>query len=266
MKHLNQTMKIKILTIFPNFFNDFLSNSIIKRAISKKIVSFEIINIRSYSLDKNKRIDDTPIGGGAGLIMQIEPLYRCLKANSSKKSHSILLTPTGKKYSQKDALRLSKEKELILICGHYEGIDHRFNSYVDERLSIGDYILTGGEIPALVISDSITRLLDGVINKESIIEESFNSNMLEYPQYTYPYNFKGDKIPDILYCGNHQIIDEYHKKMSLVETYLNRPDLIDVSSLSKEEKEIIELIKKGKEIPLTEKEKKAIELGKKFIK
>ena len=259
-------MKIKILTIFPNFFNDFLSTSIISRARSKNLVSFEIINIRDYSLDKNKRIDDTPIGGGAGLIMQIEPLYRCLKANSSKSSRKILLTPSGKPYSQEDAIRLSKEKEIILICGHYEGIDHRFNKYVDEKISIGDYILTGGEIPALVISDSITRLIDGVISSDSIKEESFNSNLLEYPQYTYPKDYKGDKIPDILFCGNHQVIDKYHHKMALVETYYNRPDLIDYNNLTNEEKEIIQLLKEGKEIPLSKEEENALIQGKKFIK
>ena len=259
-------MKIKILTIFPSFFNDFLSTSIISRARSKKLVSFEIINIRDYSLDKNKRIDDTPIGGGAGLVMQIEPLYRCLKANSSKSSRKILLTPSGKPYLQSDAIRLSKEKEIILICGHYEGIDHRFNKYIDEEISIGDYILTGGEIPALVISDSITRLIEGVISADSIKEESFNTNLLEYPQYTYPKDFKGDKIPDILFSGNHQVVDKYHHKMALIETYKKRPDLIDESSLSKEDKEVISLLKEGKEIPFTQEEKKALISGKKFIK
>lgn len=259
-------MKIKILTIFPNFFNDFLSTSIISRAISKKIVSFEIINIRSYSKDKNKRIDDTPIGGGAGLIMSVEPIYDCLKANSSKKSRKILLTPSGKRYSQVDAIRLSKEEEIVLICGHYEGIDSRINKYVDEKISIGDYILTGGEIASLVISDSITRLLDGVISSESIIEESFNSNLLEYPQYTYPRVFNSEKIPDILFCGNHQIINNYRHKMALVETFINRPDLIDYDKLSDEEKEVIEIIKSGKKIPYSKKEKEAIKLGKKFIK
>ena len=157
-------MKIKILTIFPSFYNDFLNTSIIKRAINKKIVSIDIINIRDYSLDKNRRIDDHPIGGGAGLIMKIEPLYAALKDNSNKKSHKILLSPKGKVYSQKDAKRLALEDEIILICGHYEGIDYRFESEVDELISVGDYILTGGEIPSLVICDSVIRLLKGVIS------------------------------------------------------------------------------------------------------
>ena len=259
-------MKIKILTVFPSFYNDFLSTSIIKRAISKKLISIEIIDIRKYSLDKNKRTDDTPISGGAGLIMSIEPIYRALKDNSNKKSHIVLLSPSGKKYVQEDAIRLSKEKEIVLICGHYEGIDSRIEKYIDEEISIGDYILTGGEIPSLVLSDSIIRLVDGVISPSSIVEESFNSSLLEYPQYTYPRVFKGDKIPDILFCGNHQVIDKYHHKMSLITTYKKRPDLIDYSSLSKEDKRIIDLLKEGKDIPLSAEEEKAIQSGKKFIK
>ena len=259
-------MKIKILTIFPSFYNDFLNTSIIKRAINKKIVSIDIINIRDYSLDKNKRIDDHPIGGGAGLIMKIEPLYAALKDNSNIKSHKILLSPKGKVYSQKDAKRLALEDEIILICGHYEGIDYRFESEVDELISVGDYILTGGEIPSLVICDSVIRLLKGVISEESIIEESFENNLLEYPQYTYPNVFNNKKIPDILFCGNHEIIKKYQHKQALIETYKYRPDLINYNKLNKEDQSIIDLLKEGKNIDLNEEEIKSIKKGKKFIK
>jgi len=256
-------LKIKILTLFPEFFDSFIDNSIIKRAIAKGAVKFEIINIRDYSKDKNHRIDDRPAGGGAGLIMRMQPLVDCLRANTSKVSHKILLSPLGKTYDQKKALELSKEQEIVLVCGHYEGVDSRFNSYVDEMISIGDYILTGGEIGAMVISDSVTRLLDGAITKASIEEESFTDGLLEYPQYTLPYNYENKKIPDILFSGNHRAIEIYRKREALRLTQKYRPDLFARYTLTKEDKKRLKELENG-EISVTEKE--ALIKGKKFIK
>ena len=199
-------MIIKILTLFPDMFDGFLSNSIIRRAIAKEVVEIKVINIRDYTTDKYGRVDNYPVGGGAGLVMKCQPIVDCLNANKGEESHVIMLSPRGKTYNQKRAHELLKEKEIILLCGHYEGIDERVNKYVDEQISIGDYILTGGEIGSMAIADSIIRLLDGAIAEESTLEESFENGLLEYPQYTEPYEFNGDTIPDILYSGNHKEI------------------------------------------------------------
>ncbi len=254
-------MKIKILTLFPSFYDEFLKSSIIGRAISKGAVTLEIINIRDYSLDKNHRVDDHPIGGGAGLIMRMEPLMDCLRANTSEHTHKILMGPKGTKFTQKDAVRLSKMDEICLICGHYEGVDSRFEDYVDEQLSIGDFILTGGEIPAMAIADSIIRLLKGSISDDSTKEESFDNSLLEYPQYTYPLEYEGKKIPEILFCGNHKVIEDYRRKEALRLTMERRKDLLDDFTYSKKDYEMIKEIKEN--LP-SEEEKKAIEKGKKF--
>jgi tRNA (guanine37-N1)-methyltransferase len=258
-------MKIKILTIFPEFYQEFIKSSIVGRAISKGLVTLEIVNIRDYSLDKNHRVDDHPIGGGAGLIMRLEPLMDCLKANTTPKTYKVLMGPKGHAYTQGDARRYSKMDEIALICGHYEGIDSRFNDYVDEEVSLGDFILTGGEIPAMAIADSVIRLLKGAIADESTEEESFNDGVLEYPQYTYPKEYDGRKIPDILFSGNHQVIAEYHRKEALRDTMEKRPDLFRKIAYSKKDAELIEEIRKNKPGKETEDEKKAIEKGKKFI-
>ena len=205
-------MKIKILTLFPEMFDGFLTNSIIKRAIAKEVVEIELINIRDYTTDKYNRVDSYPVGGGAGLIMKCQPIVDCIRKNAGEKAHVAMLSPRGKIYNQAKARSLAKEEELILLCGHYEGIDERVNKYVDEQISIGDYILTGGELGAMIISDSIIRLLDGAIAEESVVEESFENGLLEYPQYTEPYEFEGDKIPDILYSGNHTAINKWRQK------------------------------------------------------
>ena len=202
-------MKITILTLFPEFFSAITENTIIKRAISKEKVVLNIVNIRDYTKDKHRRVDSAPIGGGAGLIMKCQPIVDALRSNSSEKAHKILLSPRGKTFNQKIAEKYSQLDELVIICGHYEGIDERVNNYVDELISTGDYVLTGGEIPSMLIVDSIVRLLDGVIRRESIIDESFESGMLEYPQYTEPREFEGVKVPEILYSGNHGKIDRY---------------------------------------------------------
>ena len=258
-------MKIKIMTLFPNFYDAFLNSSIIGRAISKGLVEFELINIRDYSLDKNHRVDDHPIGGGAGLIMRLEPLVDCLRANTNDKTHKILMGAKGHTFTQKDAIRLSKMDEICLICGHYEGVDCRFEDYVDEEMSIGDFVLTGGEIPAMAIADSVVRLLKGAIADDSTKEESFNSSLLEYPQYTYPKEYEGKKIPEILFCGNHQVVEEYHRKEALRETFKHRPDLLESLLYTKKDVQYLNEIKSG-ESTLSEKEKQAIEKGKRFTK
>ena len=233
-------MRISILTLFPEFFDGFLTNSIIKRALAKDKVQIEIVNIRDFTLDKYGRVDSAPVGGGAGLIMKCQPVLDCLKSVRTEKSHVILLSPRGATYNQARARYFSKNYEhLILICGHYEGTDERINKYVDELVSVGDYILTGGEIGAEIISDSIIRLLDDVIAPESIVDESFENGLLEYPQYTEPQNYEGDEVPEILYSGNHQAIDKWRKKQSLRLTKKYRPDLLDNYKYSKEELKLL---------------------------
>ena len=257
-------MKITILTLFPEFFDGFLTNSIIKRAISKEKVEIEIVNIRDFTKDKYGRVDSAPVGGGAGLIMKCQPVIDCLKSVEKDNSHVILLSPRGKTYNQARARYFAKNYEhVILICGHYEGTDERINKYVDELVSVGDFILTGGEIGAEIIADSIIRLLDGVIASESIVDESFENGLLEYPQYSEPFEYEGDYIPDILYSGNHQAIEKWRKKQSLKLTKEYRPDLLKDYPLSKQEKKLMDELDSD-ETPKWEKE--AIEKGKKFIK
>ena len=254
-------MKITILTLFPEMFEGFLNNSIIKRAIAKKIVKINLVNIRDYTKDKHHRVDSAPIGGGAGLIMKCQPIVDAINDTKKKESKVIMLSPKGKTYSQEQAKAYSKEKDIILLCGHYEGIDERVNKYVDEQVSIGDYVLTGGELGAMVIADSVIRLLDGAIAEESIQEESFENNLLEYPQYTEPYDYNGDKVPDILYSGNHDAIRMWRRKMALQATQKFREDLFKKLELSRKDKELLE---EGEEKASWE--LAAIDKGKKFIK
>ena len=257
-------MKISILTLFPEFFDGFLTNSIIKRAITKEKVEIEIVNIRDFTTDKNGRVDSAPVGGGAGLIMKCQPILDCLKSVKTKDSHVVLLSPRGKTYNQAKARYFAKNySHLIIICGHYEGTDERINKYVDELVSMGDYILTGGEIGATIISDSVIRLLDGVIAPESIVDESFENGLLEYPQFSEPFEYEGEFIPDILYSGNHQAIEKWRRKQSLKLTKQYRPDLLENYPLSKQDKKLLEELE-SEEMPKWEKE--AIEKGKKFIK
>ena len=205
-------MQIDILTLFPEMFNGFLTESIIKRAIEKEKVKINIINFRDYTTDPHGKVDDTPFGGGAGMVLQVEPIYNALENIKTKDSHIILLTPSGKTFNQQKAKILTKHNHIILICGHYEGFDNRIKQLVDEEISIGDFILTGGELPAMMISDAIIRLLDGVINKESLESESFNEDLLDYPVYTKPRDFKGMKVPEVLLSGDHKKIEEYRKQ------------------------------------------------------
>lgn len=258
-------MKITILTLFPEMFDGFLSNSIIKRAIAKNLVEINIVNIRDYTQDKYGRVDSAPVGGNPGLIMKCQPVIDCLKANSSKDSRIVLLSPRGQQYNQQKAHEIVENcSDLVLICGHYEGIDERVNKYVNEQISIGDYILTGGEIGSMAITDSLVRLIDGAIASESTVEESFENGLLEYPQYTEPYDYNGDKVPDILYSGNHQAIAKWRQKQSLKLTREYRKDLFEKYSLTKQDKKLLQELDTNEEHPkwLTD----ALEKGKKFIK
>ena len=219
-------MKIDILTLFPNLFEPFINESIIKRAINNNKVEINIINFRDYTPLKNGQVDDTPYGGGAGMLLRCEPIFECLDKIKTPDSYVILLTPSGKTFNQGMAKELSLKKHLIIICGHYEGFDERIKTLVDTEISLGDFVLTGGEIPAMAITDAITRLIPGVINEDSLVDESFNNNLLDYPNYTKPAEYSGLKVPEILISGDHQKIDEYRKKQQIKITKKNRPDLL----------------------------------------
>ncbi|HLM84054.1 MAG TPA: tRNA (guanosine(37)-N1)-methyltransferase TrmD [Candidatus Bathyarchaeia archaeon] len=210
-------MNFHIVTIFPKIFDSYFSESIVKRAREKKLVDIKIHNLRDYTTDKHKTVDDTPYGGGAGMVLKVEPIYKCLKSIKAKKTRIILFSAKGKRYTQADAKRLGKYDNLIMICGRYEGVDERVAKYlVDEEISIGDFVLTGGEIPAMAVVDSITRLVPGVLgNAESPKDESFSKkNYLEYPQYTKPSEFQGWKVPEVLLGGNHKEIEKWREKNS----------------------------------------------------
>ncbi len=228
-------MKFDVLTLFPEMF-DALKSSIIERAAKKDLISINLINIRDFSKDKHKHVDDTPYGGGAGMIMMpdvVEDAYKSLEADNAK---VIFMSPKGKTLTQNKVKELAKEKHLVILCGHYEGIDQRvLDEIVDEEISIGDYVLTGGELPAMCLIDSVSRYVDGVLSADSIKEESFSNedNLLEYPQYTRPFEFNGVKVPDVLTSGNHQEIDKWRKEQALIETYNKRPDLLDESQKEK---------------------------------
>lgn len=256
-------MKFIVLTIFPEMFESFLNTSILKRAIGKKIIEVELVNIRDFTKDKYNRVDTPPIGGGAGLIMKCQPIIDALMTKASPDAHKIILAPRGTKYDQAKAQTLSKEKEIVIMCGHYEGVDERVYKYFDESISIGDYILTGGETAAFCLIDSISRLVEGVISRDSIVEESFSNQLLEYPQYTEPYEYNGDKVPDILYSGNHTAIDKFHKKMSIFMTQKYRPDLLVNYKFTKEELKLINELDSNSQADW---EIEAIEKGSKFTK
>jgi tRNA (guanine37-N1)-methyltransferase len=220
-------MKIDILTLFPNMFQGAFTESILKRAIEDKKVEINLINFRDYTNDPHNKVDDTPYGGGAGMVLMCQPIFDCVNSLRDENSKVILLTPDGIPYKQKIAYDLSSEKHLIIICGHYEGFDERIRSLVDLEISIGDYVLTGGEIPAMVLVDSITRLLPGVINERSHIEDSFNEKyLLDYPSYTKPRVYNGMEVPEVLISGDHKKIDEYRYNESLKRTRERRPDLL----------------------------------------
>ena len=236
-------MKFNVLTLFPEMFSA-LDESIIGRGKEKGLIDINLINIRDFSKNKHKKVDDTPYGGGAGMVMQADVVYDAYKSIKDENAKVIYLTPQGKVLNQKKVEELSKQEHLILLCGHYEGIDQRvIDKIVDEEISIGNYVLTGGEIPAMVLIDSVSRYVDGVLSEGSISEESFSQGILEYPQYTRPETFEGVKVPEILLSGHHKNINKWRRWEALKNTYLKRPELLENVELSDEDKEIINNIK-----------------------
>lgn len=222
-------MKIDVLTVFPDMYNGFLTESIIKRAIENKLVEINIHNIRDYSLDSHKKVDDYGYGGGKGMVLMPQPIFDAVNKLRTSDTKVILMTPQGIPYKQKYAYSLSSEKHIIIICGHYEGFDERIRTIVDMEISIGDYVLTGGEIPSMVIIDSVTRLIDGVIEEESHLNDSFNNDLLDYPVYTKPVNFNGLKVPEVLLSGHHENIKKWRYEKQLEKTKERRPDLLEKS-------------------------------------
>ena len=220
-------MRISILTLFPGMFDGFINESIIKRAIGKGKVSIDIVNIRDFSKLNNNQVDDTPYGGGAGMVMMCEPVVDAINSVKTDDSKVILMTPAGIPFKQGVAVDLSKEKHLIIVCGHYEGIDERILNYIDMEISIGDYVLTGGELASMVVSDAVIRLLDGVIRQESYENESFSDNLLDYPVYTKPPVYDGHAVPEVLMNGNHKLINEWRRNAQIEKTKERRPDLLD---------------------------------------
>ena len=219
-------MRIDILTLFPNMFDGFKTESIIKRAIEKEKVEINIVDIRDYTPYKNNQVDDYQFGGGGGMIMMCEPVFNAVEALRTKDSHVILLTPRGKTFNQKKAYELKEKKHIIIICGHYEGFDERIYTLADELVSIGNFILTGGELASMMITDSVVRLIDGVITSTSLEYESFNDNLLDYPVYTKPRVFRDMEVPEVLVSGNHALIKEYREKERRRITKEYRDDLL----------------------------------------
>ncbi|MBU4690489.1 tRNA (guanosine(37)-N1)-methyltransferase TrmD [Mycoplasma sp. ES3157-GEN-MYC] len=221
-------MKINFLTLFPNYFKPFVEESIISKAIAKGLIDIEIIDFRLFSKDKHHKVDDEIYGGGHGLLLQVEPIDLALDSLKQRGGYKILVTPQGKKFDQSIANRLSNEKEITFISGRYEGFDERIVELVDEEISIGDYVLTGGELPSMVMADSIIRLVPGVIKEESHQFDSFqNDGLLDYPQYTRPREYKGMKVPEVLFNGNHAEIEKWKKEAQYDKTLKNRPDIIE---------------------------------------
>lgn len=244
-------MRIDILTLFPDMCNAYLSESIIGRARKAGKVQIECIDIRNYTKDKHRRVDDTPYGGGMGMIMQVEPVFDCFEAlcnEIGERPHLIYLTPQGKTLTQQRVKELSKMNNIALLCGHYEGIDERvIEELRPEEISVGDYVLTGGELPALILADSISRMLPGVLSDdECFTEESHFSSLLEYPQYTRPYEWHGRKVPDVLLTGHHANVEKWRREQSLERTLERRPDMLEKADLSKKDREYLEELKQRK--------------------
>lgn len=241
------SVRFDILTLFPEMIEGMLNQSILKRAIEKKIIEVNIINFREFSTNKHSTVDDYAYGGGAGMLISVEPIHLAMKTIPNiDKAYKILTSPSGNVYNQNKAEKLSKLDHIVIVCGHYEGIDNRILDYIDEEISIGDYVLTGGEIPACAIIDSIARLVPGVISDESIVGESFTMGLLEYPQYTRPYEYDGKKVPDVLVSGHHANIKKWQRYQSLKKTYEVRPELLGNIALTNEELKMLEEIKNEK--------------------
>ncbi len=219
-------MVIDVLTLFPNMYDNFLTESIIKRAIDNGKVKVNIHNIRDYTVYNNNQVDDYPFGGGGGMVLMCDPIFRAIDALKDDDAFVIMMTPGGIVYKEKVAYDLSQKKHLIILCGHYEGFDERIKTIVDMEISIGDFVLTGGEIPSMVVMDSVIRLIPGVINSNSLTSESFNDNLLDYPNYTKPVEYRGMKVPDVLLSGHHENINKYRHEKQIELTKKNRPDLL----------------------------------------
>lgn len=220
-------MRIDILTLFPSMFSPLIEESIIKRAIDKNLVNINLVNIRDFSSLNNNQVDDTPYGGGGGMVIMCDPVFKAIESVRDEDAKVILMTPTGKVYNQSLAYDFSKEKHLIILCGHYEGFDERIKVLIDIEISIGDYVLTGGELPACVVADSVIRLIPGVISEESLISESFTDQLLDYPVYTKPQVYRGMEVPEILVSGNHKRIEEYRQSERIRVTKEKRPDILN---------------------------------------
>ncbi len=241
---MEEKMKFDVLTLFPEMFEP-LKRSIIGKAVEKKLIDIHLVNIRDFSKDKHKKVDDTPYGGGAGMVMKADIVYDAIESVKTKNAKVIYLSPQGKVLDQKLIQELKKEEHLILLCGHYEGIDQRvIDKIVDEEISIGDYVLTGGEIPAMVLVDSVSRYVDGVLKDDSTVEESFSNGLLEYPQYTRPEVFEGMEVPEVLKSGHHQNIEKWRREQALKVTFEKRPELLEKVDLTEDEQKFIENLNK----------------------
>lgn len=235
-------MLIELLTLFPEFFASPLNQSMINRAQAQGAVEFRMLNLRDFTTDRHRVVDDRPFGGGPGMVLKLEPLVRAIRAvrQEDPEVRVILFSPRGPLFSQDKARELAARSHLLLICGHYEGVDDRLHFYIDEELSIGDYILTGGEIPALVVADAVTRLLPGVLGGEGAVEEeSFQTGLLEYPHYTRPRDFEGLEAPEILLSGDHQRINRWRRQEALRRTAAQRPDLLEKAALDDQDREFL---------------------------
>ena len=243
-----EAMKISVLTIFPEFFDSFLKSPVIKRGIDKGLCDIEIVDIKNFAHGSFRHIDDSPFGGGPGMVMRCQPIFDALNSVCSEESHKILLSPKGKTYSQSKAREFASVEHIVLVCGHYEGVDARVEEWIDEQLSIGDYVLTGGEIAAQVVVDSIVRLLDGVLRDGSTTEESHENGLLEYPQYTQPREFNGLSVPEVLLSGHKAKIDDWRLTQSLLLTRELRPDMFEKYELNKREKKLLDAADNDKKL------------------
>ena len=245
-------MRIDIMTLFPEMCERVLSESVIGRSRESGLVEINCVNIRDYSKDKHRRVDDATYGGGLGMLMQVDPIYDCfcdLEEKIGSRPHLIYMSPQGKTLTQERVKELSQMDNIAILCGHYEGVDERvIEEIVDEEISIGDYVLTGGELPALVLADSISRMLPGVLAEDAAFEEESHYNsLLEYPQYTRPYEWHGKKVPDVLISGHHANINKWRREQSLMRTYYRRPDLLETAELDKKDKQFLESLKNTQE-------------------